>query len=270
MTHHVDVEALNLRSRPLVSPINRIALLHLGQPVEVLAPEGEWLRVRARAAAGQIEGFVKAEIQAQPATGFVAKPSLRAPASAAREALVAEAIGQWLRFEKGQGQEHIDPFFRFVGEMWQAIEHNLDGKDRDVPWSAAAISFMVRRAAAAFPAYGRFRFAAAHSRFMHHAIARRRANDQSVPFWGFELHERAPQVGDIVGRWRETPRDFADAEASDSFKSHTDIVVSVSPDFVLAIGGNVEHSVAITRYAKKPSGFLSGDGGVFVLLGNLG
>ena len=37
------------------------------------------------------------------------------------EALIAQTIREWLRFEKGLGREFDDPFAGYVGEMWQAI-----------------------------------------------------------------------------------------------------------------------------------------------------
>lgn len=272
MIKYVDVEALNLRSQPVVSPATRKALLHLGQRVETLAdaPADGWWRVRTEVDGAPQEGFVKAVIAAQPATGFVEQASLREPVSDAREALVAEAVGQWKRFAFGQGKEHHDPFAGFIAEMWRAIGQNLSGRDRDIPWSAAAISFMVRKAGERVGMYRNFRFAPAHSKYMHDSIKQRRAGNTAAPFWGFELHERRPQIGDIVGYWRETPREFADAEAFDSFKSHTDIVVSVGTDVVLGIGGNVSDSVGITRYRKQPAGFLSDDKGVFILMANNG
>ena len=154
--------------------------------------------------------------------------------------------------------------------MWQAIGQDLDGKDRDVPWSAAAISFIVRQAGTEFETYRRFKFAAAHSRYLHDSIVKRNAADQRAPFWGFRLHERRPAIGDIVARWRETPRTFDDAVHSDSFKSHTDIIISISPDFVLAMGGNVQQSMNITRYKKTPSGFVAADGEAMMLMVNNG
>ncbi|QNM98642.1 DUF2272 domain-containing protein [Chitinimonas koreensis] len=258
----VDLEALNLRSAPIVEPATRLGILHLGQPVEVLGPHEQagWTRVRASIDGAAVSGMVKSEIGGQP--------SLREPAPPAREALVAAAVGQWLRFEQGLGQEHLAPYYRYVGEMWRAIGIDLDGRDRDTPWSAAAISFMVRQAGHDFPRYRDFRFAAAHSKYLHDAIAKRRANDADAPFWGFRLHERRPEIGDLVCRWRETPRDFDDAASSDAFKSHSDIVVSVAPDFVLAIGGNVGQSVNVTRYEKTGAGFLAAAEAVFMLLGN--
>lgn len=270
MKKYVDLEALNFRSASVVSPSTLIETLHLGQPVDELGPATTtgWVRIKAETGGVLKEGVVKAEIETQSPTGLFLKASLRDPVSDAREALVAEAIKEWLRFEKGQGQEHHEPFFRFVGEMWQAININLNGRDRDTPWSAAAISFMVRNAGETFPKYRNFKFAPAHSQYMHDSIVKRQQNDTIAPYWGFRLFERKPQIGDIVGKWRETPRDFDDAAASDAFKSHSDIIVSISPDFVLAIGGNVNQSVNITRYAKTPAGLLDGQNQVFMLMAN--
>ena len=272
MIKYVDVEALNLRTQPVVDPATKKTLLHLGQRLETVGdlPRDGWWQVRTTVDGVADEGFVKAILGASPSTGFVERPSLRDAVSDRREALVAEAVKQWQRFDGGQGKEHHAPYSDFIAEMWQAIGQDLSGRDRDVPWSAAAISFMVRQAGKRFEAYRQFRFAPAHSRYIHDAIEQRRAANAAAPFWGFELHERRPQVGDLVGRWRETPRDFADAEASDSFKSHTDIVVSVGTDEVTAIGGNVSDSIGITTYRKLPSGFLSEDKGVFILMANNG
>jgi hypothetical protein len=257
MVEHVDVEALNLRSEPRVAPANRIAVLHLCQPVE-------------RLGAAEVEGWVRiaAAVEGQRREGFVSERFLRPAAAEAREALVAQAIAEWLRFEKGLGKEQVDPYAGYVGEMWRAIGLDLDGRDRDVPWSAAAISWMVRNAGEHFPQYRGFRFAAAHARYIHDAIVRRNAGDGAAPFWGFRLHERRPQLGDLVCRWRETPRDFDDAAVQDSFKSHCDIVVRITADDVLAIGGNVAQSVSITRYQLTQTGFLGEEGGVFAHLVN--
>ncbi|MNN24649.1 hypothetical protein D3C81_1380880 [compost metagenome] len=103
---------------------------------------------------------------------------------------------------------------------------------------------------------------------MHASITKRKAADNNAPFWGFRLHEKQPEIGDIVGKWRETSRDFDDAAAGDSFKSHSDIIVSVRPDHVLAIGGNVQQSVNITRYEKTGAGFPAVQDGVFILMAN--
>ena len=260
-TMYVDIDALNLRTTPEVKPDNRhpsIPILHICQRVEALADADAngWVQVRVEAeGAGAAEGFVSGKF-------------LRQPVAEAREALVSQAIAEWLRFEKGLGRETVDPFFKFVGEMWKAIDQPLDGKDNDVPWSAAAISFMVRNAGKEFKKYKKFKFAAAHSRYIHDAISRRINEDDTVPFWGFRLFEVRPQIGDIVCKWRETPRTFDDAAVSDAYKSHCDIVIRIGPDDLQAIGGNVNNSVSLTTYRKTPSGFVERADNAFALLVN--
>lgn len=259
----VNVDTLNLRSTPsATSSSNVLVALHLGDELKITGPQqAGWWPVQL-ADDGEV-GFVKAVLGDM---GGVGVPSLRPAASAAREALVAEAVAQWKRFRFGQGKETVDPFFQFIGEMWKQIELPHDGRD-DIPWSAAAISFMVRRAAQAHEGYRRFRFAASHSKYIHDAI-RRAGDDGPAPFRGHRLFEHKPQVGDLVARSREDAITFEQAGASDSFKSHTDIVVAVHADEVLAIGGNVSNSVSITKYRKTGSGHLGEHGGVFAHLVN--
>lgn len=265
---YVDVEALNLRaSAGPATPATLKTTLHLGQEVDVTgASVNGWIPVSVIGLAEPLTGFVKAALAPGPQTGATEIPSLRAPASPAREALVAAAIQQWERFKFGQGKETTDPFFRFVGEMWAAIGLPHDGHDADIPWSSAAISFMVRQAATDFQKYQQFKFAASHSRYINDAI--KNSGKKAAPFWGMRLHERKPGLGDIVMRSREQPITFELAAASNSFKSHGDIVVSIRPDELLAIGGNVSDSVSITRYAKTPAGFVDSSKGVFALLAN--
>jgi hypothetical protein len=259
-TMFVNCENLNLRSAPAVAPGNIAGKLDLNQQVEVTgeADTNGWI-----AASATIDGSAR--------RGFVAAKFLREPVGPAVEALMAAARREWRRFDQGRGEEHLDPFFRFVGEMWQAIGEDLDGRDRQVPWSAAAISFMVRRAGEGHAAYRSFKFAQAHSTFTHDAIRRRRANDANAPFWGFRRGERAPQLGDIVVKPRAgSGATFELAERTGQFASHSDIVVAIdSPGFrILTIGGNVGHSVDITIYPLGPDDFLTSGSGVFAVLAN--
>jgi hypothetical protein len=257
MKKYVDALSLNVRSAPVVDPSNKLGVIFLGQPVDVLGAAGAqgWVRVAVELGGARIEGFVSEKF-------------LRDPVSPTREALVAACIREWMRFARGLGQEHVDPFYRYVGEMWQAIGINLDGRDRDQPWSAAAISFMMRNAGAA---YSRFKFAAAHARYIHHSIRKREANDANTPFWGFRLHERRPQIGDLVCRWRESPIDYETARHRDDYKSHCDLVVHIDSEKneVLGIGGNVSQSVSTTTYKLTAGDFLQASDGVFAMLANI-
>lgn len=235
--------------------------LSLGQPVELTGDQQSgWWPVQLPD--GSEVGFVKALIDESNGIGT---PTLRSPVKAAQEALVAEAVHQWTRFKFGQGKETVDPFFKMIGEMWAAINLPHDGRD-DVPWSAACISFIVRQVAANHAAYGQFKFAESHSKYIHDAI--RRVDQADAPFHGFRLFERLPQLGDLIARSREDIVSFEQAAVSSTFKSHTDIIVAIHADAVDAIGGNVSNSVSITRYPKTDSGHLSDSGGVFALLVN--
>ncbi len=147
--------------------------------------------------------------------------------------------------------------------MWQALGMDLDGKDRDQPWSAAFISFVVRNAG-----YQGFRFAAAHARYIHNAIVNQQQGAVAAPFWGFRLTEHRPKLGDLVCQWREIPRTFAEAAEKDSFKSHCDVVVELNDTFVRAIGGNVKQSVAMKTFSLNAGGFLKNANRVFAILRN--
>ena len=151
----VDVESLNFRSAPENAPDTLRGQVFLGQRLAEVEDSG-------------VDGWVscRGEVDGREEAGFVKREFLRKPLSRSREALAASVHREWVRFRRGTGLEHVAPFAGFVGEMWQKVGLNLDGTDRDQPWSAAAVSFMVRNAGRK---YGRFRFAASHSRYIHHA-----------------------------------------------------------------------------------------------------
>lgn len=263
MTHKiVNIEALNIRSRPLADPSNLRGVLHLGQTLTAFDedPGADWINVKALVRNIEVTGYVKRVVNDVL--------SLREPATAPREALAGKAIEQWLRFDRGQGKEHDKPYSSYVGEMWRSIKLNFDGSDRNMPWSAAFISFIVRQTATETGSYANFKFASSHSRYLHDSIVKKASSDTSVPFWGYRLDEKMPQVGDIVASWRETESNYNDAAHTDSFKSHCDIIISVNSDFALAIGGNVSQSVNITRFEKSNAGFLLPSRQAFMLMAN--
>lgn len=256
---YVTAESLNFRSSPAVQDNNVIGSVFLMQPVELLADAADgWVRCSASLGGEKTEGFVTRKF-------------LRAPVTKNREALIASVHREYMRFSRGLGKENVKPYSGYVGEMWKAIGlPHLDGTDVDVPWSAAAVSFMVRNAG---EAYAKFKFAAAHSKFIHHAIQGRIKEDKSLPFWGYRLNEVKPQIGDIVARDNPTyaPTVTYDvAAALDSYRSHTDIVVHVdsAKQRLLAIGGNVGNTVGIAVYDLAPGDFLAETKHTFAILRN--
>lgn len=259
MQKFVNVEGVNLRSVPSTEDNSPIGLLTLGEAVEDLGdgPPG-WNHVRMQAG---LEGFCVAELAFTKASWAPPKqPTLREPVSAAREALVAAAVEQWLRFDKGEGRETEDPYVKFVGEMWKAFGKRLTGKNTDAPWSAVAISLMVRNAARTVPQYAQFPESIGHARYMWEAIRKAASGDLGATFWGVRLDKAKPEVGDIIGSWREKPftfDQFLAATTNPEIPCHCDVVVAVGPQLCLAIGGNVKQSVYATGYQLFDSGFLA-------------
>src|SRR6185436_12442335 len=78
-------------------------------------------------------------------------------------------------------------------------------------------------------------------------------------YHAFRPDERAPQRGDIIVQDRRTSITagqivtLAQLSGGDT---HGDIVVEVQPEFVVAIGGNVNDSVRKRRYPRGPNGML--------------
>ncbi len=153
---------------------------------------------------------------------------------------------------KGDASEKHDPYCQYVGEMWKAIGLKYDGRSkyadgRDVPWSAAFISWVVRKAGAG---YGAFKFADAHSRFVHDSIQARLLERADRPFWGYRITQQRPAIGDIVARNRgghAYSYDFA--ERNSAYESHSDVVVEARPGMIRVIGGNVGNTVSLSSFS---------------------
>ncbi|MCY7282011.1 MAG: DUF2272 domain-containing protein, partial [Cyanobacteria bacterium CAN_BIN43] len=118
------------------------------------------------------------------------------------------------------------------------------------PWSAAFISWVMRKAGA-----GKlFRYAAAHASYIAWAKQNRLANNQSF-FKAYRVHEVRPQVGDLVCFSRGTVKATYD-NIQPGMKTHCDLVTQVSPG-VLRIGGNVDNSVKERTVTTDSNGFIN-------------
>ena len=237
----VKTEALNLREEPNGTVIRALTI---GEPVNDFGPVPTNPRWNSVEVGGE--------------SGVVFGKFLRPPSTPDVEALLEAVVAEWVRFDKGRALEHHDPHFRFVGEMWQSIGLNLDGRNRDVPWSAAFVSFVVRNGG---EAYQSFKFNAQHSVFVNDAIHARNTEDVEKPFWGFRISEKRPEIGDIIQRNRGgNSFSFDHAENHVHYASHSDIVVEVTSHVVRVIGGNVGHTVSmrdnIQEYDLNDDGFL--------------
>ncbi|MGJ7506437.1 DUF2272 domain-containing protein [Variovorax sp. GT1P44] len=262
MQKFVNVQTVNFRGVPSTEGNDPLTVLSLGDSIVEIGdgPPG-WNHIRARVGTKEVDGFcVDGLVDARIRWTDKKQPTLRDPASPAREALVAAATEQWLLFKKGEGKENVEPFSTMIGKMWKAFGKNLTGKNTDVPWSAVAISLMVRNAAKTVAGYKSFPESIGHSRYMWESIRKAASGDMTAPFWGVPLSKARPQVGDIIGNWRNTPfsfDSFLTATENPETPCHSDIVVAVGPDLVLAIGGNIKNSVYATGYQIDTNGFLT-------------
>ncbi|NJM97347.1 MAG: DUF2272 domain-containing protein [Phormidesmis sp. RL_2_1] len=158
-------------------------------------------------------------------------------ASRFKQRLKDIAFQEHLFFDKGKKKEHQQGAWQRVGQYWkEGVGQNLDGRDRNVPWSAAFISWVMRKAGAG----NRFKYSASHSVYIRDAIKKRKQNDPSAAFKGYRPQEVAPQVGDLVCYARAANVNY---DTTSSYPSHCDIVVAKRSGKIDVIGGNVSDSV---------------------------
>jgi hypothetical protein len=160
-----------------------------------------------------------------------------------------EADGQARRVGHKEGE---DPWFKRVGQYWLegTNTHGLDGQDHSAPWSAAFISWVMKKAGAG----NRFRYSTQHSVYIAQSI-RDFSVKRDAGFWGQRLNECRPAVGDLVCWSRQDGVDY-DHQLGGDYKGHSDIVVGVEAGRVWIIGGNVGDSVTKRPLPLDSSGFL--------------
>lgn len=125
-----------------------------------------------------------------------------------------------------------------------------------VPWSAVFISWCVKQAGAT---KAEFKFAMAHSVFVHQAI--KNAINATGVFQGFPFNAAPPAVGDIIQHNRGgNTFDFSFARDNDEYKSHSVIVIEVGQDvqgrFAFCVGGNESDSIRRTVVRLDANGII--------------
>lgn len=134
----------------------------------------------------------------------------------------------------------------------------------ETPWSAVFVSWCVRQAGAT---PNQFKFAAAHARFVHAAIANAKAN--TGVFLGRPVDQYAPKLGDILQNNRgKVKRDFAYAAKHDAYASHSAIVMEVGSDnrglYLRTIGGNESDSVGLKEVRLDAKGRVKNADGLYI------
>lgn len=121
--------------------------------------------------------------------------------------------------------ETDEPLRSQIKRFWQDIGLPFPGVA--TPWSAAFVSSCVKKAGATA---AEFKFAAAHSVFVHKAIANAASN--SGVFRGVDIATGKPEIGDIIQNNRGgSTFDFNFAAGHPNYQSHSAIVVETGADF---------------------------------------
>ena len=171
-----------------------------------------------------------------------------------------QSVAESGRVTKRGRRENETGFDKRVGDYWSSIGLNYDGDDRGVPWSAAFISFAHKTAGAG----EQFKAGPAHARYIRDSISAKKEGRTDAAYLGHRSSERAPQVGDLIGRARQGGIDYDNQP--EFYKSHTDIVVEVGDGFVKMIGGNVADSVSETTVSTDAKGFIRNQAKYFVVM----
>lgn len=185
--------------------------------------------------------------------------------SAFTDKLVDACKSEHKRFTKPNGKQGketeegdgLSPnYSKIVGEYWKKININLEGKTKDAkgnrpPWSAAFISFVVRKAGAG----DTFKYAQAHQTYIRQALLAAEDGVAGTAYVARRTSDRAPQVGDLLAKGRESAKNFTYDKAlakarktktdEQGYSSHCDVVTKVDKAgrTVTTIGGNLGDTV---------------------------
>lgn len=161
---------------------------------------------------------------------------------------------EWRFFCQGQKKEYEYGYYQRVGDYWRegvGIGYR-DGRDTQHPWSAAFISWVMKKAGAG----DKFKYSSWHSDYITDAIQKRESNDSSASFKGYKLNEIAPQVGDLVCFSSGEDKGKVNYNTTGRYRAHCDIVVATKLDEIDVIGGNVGESVSKKSYKVDSQGYL--------------
>tara|TARA_B100001057_G_C22866999_1_gene956987 strand:+ start:2059 stop:2742 length:684 start_codon:yes stop_codon:yes gene_type:complete len=149
-------------------------------------------------------------------------------------------LGKDGKYIKKGATEQQEGFYQRVGDYWKSVGKNLDGRDWEVPWSSAFISWVMDKSGGTFGIP--WRKSSAHASYIREYIQNRKNGNFNAPFVAYRLNEKPAEVGDLVCYSREGSDDKYDRTSN--YKSHCDIVVAVKKGEIEVIGGNVGHSVS--------------------------
>ncbi len=189
---------------------------------------------------------------APPLPGGRARPGRSSSLSTTllKRNLVQLARREWRRWNRGRTKEGNPRMRSVLAAYWRRGAGWLPSGSRwwhRYPWSAAFISWLMRKAGAGH----HFAYAAAHAHYIAQARENRRSGGRS-PFQAFRTTEIAPEPGDLVCKRRQSGVTFDNVRRG--HKTHCDVVTAVRPGHLITIGGNVRNSVSQTTVRTNADG----------------
>jgi hypothetical protein len=145
----------------------------------------------------------------------------------------------WNIWGKGTIKEGDQRTMDQLREYWATVgwASKPDATKVSEAWSAAFVSHMMKTAGAG----SNFPYSASHSTYIVKSIKNR--NNNTGKFQGFKPEEVKVEVGDLIGRPRQSGVSY---DTTGSYKSHTDIVTAIAGGKAKMIGGNIGNSVSAT------------------------
>jgi hypothetical protein len=181
-------------------------------------------------------------------------PATRAPASALGARAAAVATQEWNRWSQGTIKEAALNMRPVLEDYWVTGTGSARKEPNwwtDVPWSAAFISWVMKKAGAG----NAFKYSAGHATYIKAAKDNRIANN-SNPFKAYRVSEMPPRVGDLVCKSRSGSGASYD-NIMPGMATHCDIVTAVESNRLATIGGNVSNSVGRTFVPINARGLIT-------------
>lgn len=181
-----------------------------------------------------------------------------------RDEIVRICLEEEAKFSGGR-KESDDPQYKYVGEYWDVLGLNIDGRTKykrkkkdgtivyyNPAWSSAFVSYVAKNAGAK----KKFLYSQAHCHYVQEFVS------NPGLYKAEEFEKYVVKVGDLVHAGREYAAryDFDEARGqyiADSFyPSHSDYIVKVTKKYAYTIGGNVRNDVSGKRLALDSKGRL--------------
>jgi hypothetical protein len=159
------------------------------------------------------------------------------------------ALQEFKAWGNGTKKENDKSMQDTIAKYWKegaGIKNWSTQRMQDEAWSSAFISYIVKKSGGGKD----FKYSPSHSTYINDSIKNRLQNN-SNPFKGYRPEEVKLEIGDIVGKPRQSGVTY---NSKGAYKSHTDIVVAIKDGFAEMVGGNVGNSVSMTKVPLTSDG----------------